>query len=237
MSITEISKNAKAASILMAPLDGEVKNTALAAVADALKANSERIIAENELDLADAAKDNTAAPLVKRLKFDESKIADVCAGIESLIKLEEPVGKTLEARELDKGLELYKVSCPIGVVGVIFESRPDALVQISTLCLKSGNSVLLKGGSEAKRTNRVLADIISEAAVKTGLPAGWLGLLETRDDVTAMLNMDKYSDLHVPRRSNEFVQPIMKNTTIPVMGHADGICHVYVGSDADADMA
>lgn len=237
MSITEISKNAKAASILMAPLAGDVKNNALAAVAAALKANSAKIIAENELDLADAAKDNTAAPLVKRLKFDESKIADVCAGIESLIGLEEPVGKTLEARELDKGLELYKVSCPIGVIGVIFESRPDALVQISTLCLKSGNGVLLKGGSEAKRTNRVLADIISEAAVKAGLPAGWLGLLETRADVADMLGLDKYIDLIVPRGSNEFVQHIMNNTTIPVMGHADGICHVYVDSEADADMA
>jgi len=237
MSITEISKNAKAASILMAPLSGDVKNTALAAIADALKANSAKIIAENELDLADTKKDNTATPLVKRLKFDQSKIADVCAGIESLINLEEPVGKTLEARELDKGLELYKVSCPIGVIGVIFESRPDALVQISTLCLKSGNGVLLKGGSEAKRTNRVLANIISEAAVKAGLPQGWLGLLETRDDVAAMLKLNKYIDLIVPRGSNEFVQHIMKNTTIPVMGHADGICHVYVDSEADADMA
>jgi len=211
MSITEISKNAKAASILMAPLSSDVKNTALATIADALKANSAKIIAENELDLADAKKDNTATPLVKRLKFDQSKIADVCAGVESLIKLEEPVGKTLEARELDKGLELYKVSCPIGVIGVIFESRPDALVQISTLCLKSGNGVLLKGGSEAKRTNRVLADIISDAAVKAGLPAGWLGLLETRDDVAAMLGLDKYIDLIVPRGSNKFVQHIMKN--------------------------
>jgi glutamate-5-semialdehyde dehydrogenase len=237
MSITDISKNAKAASIQMAPLSSEIKNNALAAVADALKANSARIIAENELDLADATRESVSAPLVKRLKFDESKIADVCAGIESLIKLPEPVGKTLEARELDKGLELYKVSCPIGVIGVIFESRPDALVQISTLCLKSGNGVLLKGGSEAKRTNRVLADVISEASVKAGLPQGWLGLLETREDVADMLSLDKYIDLIVPRGSNEFVQHIMKNTTIPVMGHADGICHVYVDSEADVNMA
>ena len=237
MSITEISKNAKTASILMAPLAGDCKNNALAAIADALKANSARIIAENALDLAEAEKDALAAPLVKRLKFDQAKIDDVCTGIESLIKLEEPVGKTLEAIELDKGLELYKVSCPIGVIGVIFESRPDALVQISTLCLKSGNGVLLKGGSEAKRTNRILADIISTAAVKAGLPAGWLGLLETRSDVADMLALDEYIDLIVPRGSNQFVQHIMNNTTIPVMGHADGICHVYVDSEADIDMA
>lgn len=237
MSTIEIFKNAKKASIQLAPLSSEIKNNALAAVAEALKANSAKIIAENQQDLADVTKDNISAPLVKRLKFDKSKIADVCAGIESLIKLEEPVGKTIEAKELDKGLELYKVSCPIGVIGVIFESRPDALVQISTLCLKSGNAILLKGGSEAKRTNRVLADIISEAAIKAGLPAGWLGLLETRADVAEMLDMDKYIDLIVPRGSNEFVQHIMKNTTIPVMGHADGICHVYVDSQADIDMA
>lgn len=237
MSIREISQKAKAASIRLAPLKSDVKNNALAEIAAALKANAAQIIKANQLDLADASKESVSAPLIKRLKFDENKIADVCAGIESLIKLEEPVGKTLEARELDEGLELYKVSCPIGVIGVIFESRPDALVQISTLCLKSGNGVLLKGGSEAKRTNRVLADIISTAGEKAGIPAGWLGLLETRSDVAEMLKMDKFIDLIVPRGSNEFVQHIMNNTTIPVMGHADGICHVYIDSAADMDMA
>ena len=237
MSIKEISQKAKSASIRLAPLKSDVKNNALAEIASALKANATEIIKQNQLDLDDAAKENVSAPLIKRLKFDQAKIDGVCEGIESLIKLEEPVGKTLEARELDKGLELYKVSCPIGVIGVIFESRPDALVQISTLCLKSGNGVLLKGGSEAKRTNRVLADIISAASVKAGIPDGWLGLLETRSDVAEMLNMDEFIDLIVPRGSNEFVQHIMKNTTIPVMGHADGICHVYIDSAADMDMA
>ncbi|MCK5173613.1 MAG: glutamate-5-semialdehyde dehydrogenase, partial [Planctomycetes bacterium] len=174
---------------------------------------------------------------LKRLKFDTAKIEDVCAGLESLIKLDDPVGQTLSATELDKHLELYKVSCPIGVIGVIFESRPDALVQISALCLKSGNAVLLKGGSEAVETNRALARIITDASVKAGIPAGWLGLLETRSDVAEMLSMDKYIDLIVPRGSNEFVKYIMDNTNIAVMGHADGICHVYIDSQADLDMA
>jgi glutamate-5-semialdehyde dehydrogenase len=138
---------------------------------------------------------------------------------------------------MDEGLELYKVSCPIGVIGVVFESRPDALVQISSLCLKSGNAVLLKGGSEAAETNRILADIIDRASVQAGIPAGWLGLLETRADVADMLGMDNYIDLIVPRGSNEFVRHIMENTNIPVLGHADGICHVYVDSQADLDMA
>jgi len=129
------------------------------------------------------------------------------------------------------------VNCPIGVIGVIFESRPDALVQIASLCLKSGNAVLLKGGREAANTNRILADIISRAAVQAGAPEGWLGLMESRSDVQEMLGMSRHIDLIVPRGSNEFVQHIMQNTTIPVLGHADGICHVYIDRDADLDMA
>ena len=158
-------------------------------------------------------------------------------GIEDLISFPEPVGRTLAATELDAGLELYKVSCPIGVIGVIFESRPDALVQISALCLKSGNAVLLKGGSEAVRTNKILAEIITAASVQAGVPAGWLGLLETRQDVKEMLACDNYIDLIIPRGSNAFVRYIMENTTIPVLGHADGICHVYVDAEADPEMA
>jgi glutamate-5-semialdehyde dehydrogenase len=139
--------------------------------------------------------------------------------------------------ELDKGLELYKVSCPIGVIGVVFESRPDALVQISTLCLKSGNAVLLKGGSEAGRTNRILANVTAEASVKAGLPDGWIQQLETRQDVAEMLALDEFIDLIVPRGSNEFVRYIMNNTNISVLGHAEGICHVYVDGKADVEMA
>ncbi|MEE9371399.1 MAG: hypothetical protein V3W45_08025, partial [Sedimentisphaerales bacterium] len=164
MSIAETAAAAKAASIQLAVVKTEVKNNALAEIGKAVREKSAEIVSANKEDLAAAEENNLAAPLLKRLKFDEGKIAEVCAGIESLIKLDEPVGKTLAATELDKGLELYKVSCPIGVVGIIFESRPDALVQISTLCLKSGNSVLLKGGSEAQHTNRILADVICEAS-------------------------------------------------------------------------
>ncbi len=237
MSILEISKAAKAASIQMAAVRSKVKNAALAEITDALKEHRCEIIAANEKDLALAKQNNIPAPLLKRLKFDDSKIADVCAGIESLIKLDDPVGKILTATELAKGLKLYKVSCPIGVIGVIFESRPDALVQISALCLKSGNAVLLKGGSEAAWTNRILADIIIEAGERAGLPKGWLGLLETRADVTEMLSLEGYIDLVVPRGSNEFVRYIMNNTNIPVLGHAEGICHVYVDGAANLDMA
>jgi glutamate-5-semialdehyde dehydrogenase len=237
MTISESAREAKTASIALAAATTDVKNHALVEIAAALRQNAPAIIAANRQDLDEAKKNHLAAPLLKRLKFDEAKIDQVIAGIESLIALPDPVGRTLAATELDDGLELYKVSCPIGVIGVVFESRPDALVQISTLCLKSGNAVLLKGGSEAAKTNKILADNISQAGVKAGLPSGWLQLLETREDVAAMLAMDDYIDLVVPRGSNEFVRYIMNNTNIPVLGHADGICHVYIESDADVQMA
>jgi glutamate-5-semialdehyde dehydrogenase len=237
MSTAKTAKKAKAASILMAAAGTGAKNRALAEIAGALKKQSADIISANRQDLADAEKNRLAKPLLKRLRFDESKLAETIDGIESLIKLDDPVGKTLSATELDAGLELYKVSCPIGVIGVIFESRPDALVQISTLCLKSGNAVLLKGGSEAKNTNKILADIIYQTGLSCGLAEGWLGLLETRQDVNAILGLDDYIDLLIPRGSNEFVRYIMNNTKIPVLGHADGICHVYIDSQADLDMA
>lgn len=237
MDIKQICINASDAAIKTAALDSETKNNALARIAEALLENKDRIIAANNEDLIRSEEEKLASPLLKRLKFDEKKINDVVEGIKSLIGLEDPIGKTLLSTMLDDGLELYKVTCPIGVIGIIFESRPDALVQISTLCLKSGNSVLLKGGREAKETNKVLADIIEEASVATGLPKGWINLLESREDVNGMLKMDEYIDLLIPRGSNEFVRYIMDNSTIPVMGHADGICHVYVDSDADVEMA
>jgi glutamate-5-semialdehyde dehydrogenase len=231
----KLATTAKAASIPLGAAKTEVKNAALTEIAKALQQNRDDIIAANRQDLETAG--DLAAPLLKRLKFDEAKIADVCAGIHSLIALDDPVGRTLAATELDTGLELYKVSCPIGVIGVVFESRPDALVQISTLCLKSGNACLLKGGSEAARTNRILTRIIAKAADVAGIPSGWIQLLETRQDVAEMLALDKQIDLIVPRGSNAFVRHIMDNTNIPVLGHADGICHVYVDGDADVDMA
>ncbi len=237
MDIRQLCENAGEASVKMAALSGEVKNNALLKISEALLANSKRIIEANQHDLERSEKDNLASPLLKRLKFDEKKLNDVVEGIKSLMSLEEPVGKTLFSNMLDDDLELFKVTCPIGVIGIIFESRPDALVQISTLCLKSGNCVLLKGGSEAKETNRVLTDVIEEATVAAGLPKGWISLLESRDDVSEMLKMDEYIDLVIPRGSNEFVRYIMDNSRIPVMGHADGICHVYVDSGADLEMA
>jgi len=237
MSVLEAARRVKEASIKMAAAGTELKNSALGRIASKLLENGEAIFEANRRDVERSRSEGLAAPLVKRLVFDAGKLDEVVEGIKSLIALPDPVGRTLSATLLDEGLELYKVTCPIGVMGVIFESRPDALVQISSLCLKSGNAVLLKGGSEARETNRVLADIIVEAAAEAGLPPDWLKLLETRAEVSEMLKLDEYIDLIIPRGSNEFVRYIMDNSRIPVLGHADGICHLYVDEDADLDLA
>lgn len=237
MDIKTMAAEAQNAAITLAALDSSVKDNALAAVADALLDHQDAIFAANREDLSRSEQKGLASPLLKRLKFDDKKIATVTAGIRDLIVMPDPVGVTQRATELDVGLALYRVSCPIGVIGVIFESRPDALVQISSLGLKSGNAVLLKGGSEARETNRILYEVIRKASESAGVPAGWIQLLETRQDVTDMLALDEYIDLIIPRGSNAFVRHIMDNTRIPVMGHADGICHVYVDKDADVAMA
>jgi len=195
MDIKEIALHCKTAGIFMSALSSDIKNAALRNIIRALEDNMDRIIEANKKDLAKAQKDNLEAPLMKRLKFDQAKLIEACDGLSSLITLQDPVGMALSATELDKGLNLYKVSRPIGVIGVIFESRPDALVQIAALCLKSGNSVLLKGGKEAFATNQILAAIILMAGVEAGLPEGWLGLLESRSDVDLMLKLDKSIDL------------------------------------------
>ena len=231
--LIEKARKAREASYSMALLTRERKDEALTAIADALNAEKSKIIKANTIDLENAEAANLEKPLIKRLKFADEKISDVTNGILSLKTLEDPVGKQTLHTTLDDGLELYRVTCPIGVIGVIFESRPDALVQIATLCLKSGNAVFLKGGSEAAETNKVLAEIIYEAGVKAGLPEGWLNLLTTRSEIADMLELDEYIDLIIPRGSNSFVQYIMQHTNIAVLGHADGVCHTYINEKAD----
>lgn len=233
MTIQDRAKAAKEASIHLAALDTDVKNKALEAIASRLEARKQEIIEANREDYNRSVNEQLEGPLLKRLSFEDAKITGVIDGIRSLVELKDPVGQTKLATQLDEGLDLYRISCPIGVIGIIFESRPDALVQISTLCLKSGNSVLLKGGSEAAKTNRILADIITEASIDAGLPEGWIQLVETRADVNEMFKLSDDIDLLIPRGSNAFVKYIMDNSNIPVLGHADGVCHIYVHDDAD----
>ncbi len=190
-NIAEVAARMKLQSPVMAATSVEVRNAALAHIREALLANKDEIFAANKLDLEAAERDGVASAVVKRLKFDEGKLADVCAGIQDLIGLPDPVGRELLRRELDEGLVLVRQSCPIGVIGVIFEARPDALVQISTLCLKSGNCALLKGGSETMRTNKALFNVIYEAAVAAGLPAECLYQVEAREAIGELLACDQ----------------------------------------------
>lgn len=235
--ISTVAARMKLQSPVMAATSLEERNAALAGIREALLAHKDKIFLANKLDLEAAERDGVASAVVKRLKFDESKLADVCAGIQDLIGLPDPVGRELLRRELDEGLVLVRESCPIGVIGVIFEARPDALVQISSLCLKSGNCALLKGGSETMRTNKALFDVIYNAAVAAGLPAECLHQVEAREEISELLACDTSVDLLIPRGSNAFVRYIMDHTRIPVMGHADGICHIYVDKDADLEKA
>lgn len=237
MTVRQMAQKARQASRWLATLKADEKNAALQVIHKALSEQESQIESANQEDLRRSQKEKLPGPLQKRLKFDAEKQAEVLAGINSLITLPDPVGRTLLSTHLDEGLDLYRVTCPIGVIGVIFESRPDALVQISTLCLKSGNAVLLKGGSEARETNRVLADLIDQAGRSSGLPDGWIGLLESRMEVDALLQEDQFVDLLIPRGSNEFVRYVMEHTRIPVLGHADGVCHLYLDAEADPDMA
>ena len=237
IEIAEIAREMKLASPEVAATSTETRNAALAAIKEALAANAAVIFEANEADLAAAEESGVAPAIVKRLKFDQHKLDDVCAGIDDLIKLADPVGAVLLDRELDEGLRMRRIACPIGVIGVIFEARPDALVQISTLCLKSGNCSILKGGSETMRTNKALFELIHAAAVEAGMPELCTFQIEAREDIGKLLACDGSVDLLIPRGSNSFVRYIMDNTRIPVMGHADGICHIYADASADVELS
>lgn len=237
MNLQEAARKMKLLSPRLGALTTTEKNKALLAMARKLEAHASAIRKANDADLEAAEVEGLEAPLKSRLKFQGEKLAGVIVGLESLAGLPDPVGKTLSARELDSGLELYQVTCPIGVIGMIFESRPDALVQIASLALKSGNALILKGGREAQHTNKVLFDLIVEATKEAGIPEGWIFLATSREEVGQMLALDRDIDLLIPRGSNEFVKYIMTHTSIPVLGHADGITHCYIDKRADVEMA
>ena len=237
--VEETAGAAQAAALQLATSSTETRNEALHAIADAIDARRDAILEANERDVREAEALLEAGEysrvLVDRLELSESKLDSITEMVRSVAAQDDPLGRTLASRRLDEDLELYRVAVPIGVIGTVFESRPDALVQIAALCLKSGNAVILKGGSEALHSNRVLFDAIRSAT--TDLPAGWAALVEARADVQALLELDESIDLLMPRGSAAFVHYIQDNTSIPVLGHSDGVCHVYVDSEADLSMA
>ncbi len=226
----------KAASLVLSSSSLSVRNNALLLIASALWENRAYIFDENRKDILNAS-GSVSASVLKRLKFDEGKLKSVLEALDDVIKLPDPVGKTLEKRELDEGLILTRKSYPIGVIAMIFEARPDALVQIASLAIKSGNGLILKGGKEAALSNRALFSVIKEALKKSGVPEDSILLAQSHEDVNALLKLDSYIDLIIPRGSNSFVRYVMENTKIPVLGHADGICSIYVDESANIDMA
>lgn len=237
MTIREKAAMMKLDSSKMASTDIVVRNAALEKIAESLLAGKERIFEANAKDMERAQADNILPAVIKRLKFSEAKLSDAIAGIHNLIALPDPLFRIQLKRQLDEGLTLVRETCPIGVIGVIFEARPDAMVQIASLCIKSGNCAILKGGSETRETNKLLFELIYEAALSSGLPQGCLFQAEQRDEIAELLACHESVDLLIPRGSNAFVQYIMNNTKIPVLGHADGICHIYVDKDFDLEKA
>ncbi len=235
MGMQEQLRQMKRVSPQMAGLSLEIRNQALSNITKALTASKSEILSANLADMEAARAAGIPGPILKRLKFDEHKLADSVSGVLSLRELPDPLFHVTIDRQLDAGLRLVRESCPIGVIGVIFEARPDAMIQIAGLCVKSGNCAILKGGSEALLTNRVLFRIIDEAVQAAGLPEGCLMQAEARSEISELLSFHQYVDLIIPRGSNAFVQYIMQNTKIPVLGHADGICHIYADKAADVN--
>lgn len=233
----ELAKKAKDASKKLATVSSELKNKALLAIAESLDSNRELIFEANKKDL-ELANGEISSSLYNRLKLDENKMRDMIQGIIDIYELDDPIGKVLMQRSLDTGLVLSKISCPIGVLGIIFEARPDVISQISALAIKSSNTVILKGGKESINTNKAIMDAIQSALSQIEeFPQNVLTQVFTRDDVKLMLEQDKYIDLIIPRGGNSLVQFVKSNTKIPVLGHADGICHIYLDEFADLEKA
>jgi len=242
LNFIEIAKNAKQASLKIAELSTDIKNSALNNIADFFEEYKNEIFEANKQDLIEAESLVTNGEITKstfnRLKLDENKMRDMIQGVRDIANLEEPIGKKLLVRELDQDLTLYKISCPIGVLGIIFEARPDVISQISSLAIKSSNAVILKGGKESKHTNSKIMDIINLALAQVdGFPKNVVQQVFSRDDVAEMLKCDGYINLIIPRGGNNLVKFIKSNTKIPVLGHASGICHIFVDESADIEMA
>lgn len=242
MDFIKIAQAAKEAALKAVDMSTETKNSALIAVADELGKNKQQIFEANALDLKQAEElvksGEISNATFNRLKLNENKMRDMLQGIRDIANLEDPINKKLLVRELDKDLTLYKISCPIGVLGIIFEARPDVIAQISSLAIKSSNAVILKGGKESKHTNETILGIINSALEKIeNFPKNLLQQVFSRDDVAQMLTCDKYINLIIPRGGNKLVKYIKENTKIPVLGHADGICHIFIDESADLEMA
>jgi len=237
LSLTATAKQTRDAARQLAVLSTAARNQAIEALAQSLETATADILAANAADCKAAEVDGIPSALYARLKLGDIKLKGAIAGVRDVCKLVDPVGVVQIHRQLDEGLTLKRVTCPLGVLGVIFEARPDALIQITSLAIKSGNGVILKGGKEAIRSCQTLVETIRAGLAKTQVNPNVVQLLTTREEIKALLALDEYVDLIIPRGSNAFVRYVQDNTRIPVLGHADGICHLYLDSDADLDRA
>ncbi|CAD5924939.1 glutamate-5-semialdehyde dehydrogenase [Planktothrix agardhii] len=235
--LVELAAKTRVAAQKLGILSTAEKNQAIEAIAQALEAAASEIIAANEADCRAAEAEGIAKPLYNRLKFDTSKLKSTIAGLRDVAKLSDPVGVVQIHRELDRGLILKRITCPLGVLGVIFEARPEAVIQISALAIKSGNGVILKGGKEAINSCQVLVKAIRQGLSQTAIDPDAVQLLTTREEILELLQLDDYVDLIIPRGSNSFVKFVQDNTRIPVLGHAEGICHIYIDKLADIKKA
>ncbi|NMG22670.1 glutamate-5-semialdehyde dehydrogenase [Brasilonema bromeliae] len=237
LNLIAVAKKTRLAALKLAVLSTEAKNQAIEAIAQSLESAKDEILQANVADCERATTDGIAKPLYKRLQLDEHKLRDAIAGVRDVGKLSDPVGAVQIHRELDQGLILKRVTCPLGVLGVIFEARPEAAIQIVTLAIKSGNGVIFKGGKEATRSCEAIVKAIKQGLSQTAVHPDAVQLLTTREEILELLRLDKYVDLVIPRGSNSFVRFVQENTRIPVLGHADGICHLYIDKAADLEKA
>ncbi|MGF1457738.1 MAG: glutamate-5-semialdehyde dehydrogenase [Leptolyngbyaceae cyanobacterium] len=237
VNLVPIAELTRAAARQLALLTTAEKNQAIHAIAEALTIQTETILAANVADCQAAIADDLAQPLYNRLKLDAVKLQGAIAGVRDVARLPDPVGDVQLHTELDTGLELRRISAPLGVLGIIFESRPDAVMQIASLAVKSGNGVILKGGKEAVRSCQALVRAIHAGLETAGVNPDSVQLLTTREETRAMLALEGHIDLIIPRGSNAFVRFVQDHTRIPVLGHADGICHLYVDEAANFDKA
>jgi glutamate-5-semialdehyde dehydrogenase len=234
--LTEIAQTTRLAAQHLANLPTAAKNAAIEAIAKSLESHAPEIVAANEAD-CQAAEAEIAPALYARLKLDATKLKGSIVGVRDVAKLADPVGQMQIHRKIDVGLIMQRVSCPVGVLGVIFEARPDAVIQIASLAIKSGNGVILKGGHEAIESCTVLVKAIKAGLAHSEVNPDVIQLLTTRAETNELLKLDREIDLIIPRGSNEFVKYVQDNTRIPVLGHADGICHLYIDREADFDKA
>jgi len=236
-----VARGARAASRRLSPLPAAAKDLALESIARRVEAEAGAILAANAADVSEAetlvARGEMAEALLARLKLDPAKLTAMADAVRAVARLEDPAGRVLSRTLLDDGLLLEKVTCPLGVLAVVFESRPDAVTQISALAVKSGNAVILKGGRESARSAAALVAAVRAGLAEAGLPEDAVQSVADRASVDALLALDDLVDLVVPRGSNALVRSIRERTRIPVLGHAEGVCHVYVDAAADPEMA